>query len=272
MLNTTAEKAWANIGLDHVSHSQLSKPLPNFLFEYVYLNSRRKDMRPNCNMFCGTLAHDYIQAVAAKKQPLAAALKDARRQLSLYAPRDEADAKLKDQALEQIGDVVENGVGVTRELVIKNPEIERKITFELEGVAVPVLGYVDLIWENNFLEIKTKWRKKNGGAAPMPKVPSFNHTLQCAIYWKATGLHPRLLYVRDMNCVLFDSNNCESLTTENMERLLEYARQIAIQRQNLLRISTDFDFLKTIIPADWESMYWNIDPEYLVEAKNIWKL
>ena len=58
-----SEENFLKIGLDHFSPSQLLRPTPNWLFEYVYLSKdQRRSITVGENAAYGTAVHNGIQA------------------------------------------------------------------------------------------------------------------------------------------------------------------------------------------------------------------
>jgi len=58
-----SEENFLKIGLDHFSPSQLLRPTPNWLFEYVYLTKdQRRAITVGENAAYGTAVHNGIQA------------------------------------------------------------------------------------------------------------------------------------------------------------------------------------------------------------------
>ena len=51
------------IWMEHYSPSAIEKPLANWVFDYVYLGGRRRDIRVGAPAPAGGAAHDAIQAV-----------------------------------------------------------------------------------------------------------------------------------------------------------------------------------------------------------------
>lgn len=64
-----------------------------------------------------------------------------------------------------------------------------KIEHWMEGIDVPFIGYVDFLFENELLDLKTTLR--------LPSAPKPSHIRQVALYWAAREVKPSLLYVTD---------------------------------------------------------------------------
>lgn len=61
-----------------------------------------------------------------------------------------------------------------------------KIEAWVDGVSVPLIGYVDYAWPEWLFDLKAP--------AKMTTKPSASHVMQIATYWKATDRMPKLLY------------------------------------------------------------------------------
>jgi hypothetical protein len=176
---------------------------------------------------------------------------------------------------------IEQGVELLSE-GFAGAEAERKISCQLDGVSLPVIGFIDIINEQQgtFCEVKTKAPrkgqvKKDGSQgwvkASLPKKPEYNHLCQVAIYAHATGMIPSIAYVTDQEAVRFDPFNCEELSKEYLGYCLSEMRRTAITRENLLKISTDPKVLAGLVEPDFEHpFYW--DHQFKEEAKELWRI
>ena len=156
---------------------------------------------------------------------------------------------------------------------------EQRVEWQPEGVAVPIMGYVDMSQQEQgrFLEMKTKAPrqgavKKDGTRgwvkAMTPKQPEWTHIQQCAVYHKATGLEPNIAYISDHTVTVFTPENCDKLSPEAIEFAAEQMRNKALKRQNLLKFSTDPKVLASILEADFDHpFYWK--HQFRDEAKEL---
>lgn len=271
---------YKDAGLTHFSASQLNKPVANWIFDYLYLNyDRRRAIKVGYNAALGTNAHNAIQAVLCHGQSVEDAIKDAVMGLEFHdAPTSELSEK-RDKFIEILPDMVNNGVNLLAER-FGGAEDERRIELPLDGIDVPIVGFIDLIASDSFLEIKTKAArqgavKKDGTRSwtkgSLPSKPEFYHLSQVAIYWKATGLTPHIAYVAAHDAVLFSPDNCDELSQDYLEYCLEDMRGKAMRRQNLLKLSTDPKVLAGLVDPDFNHpFYW--DEETISEAKELWKI
>lgn len=266
-----------NAGLKHFSASQLNKPVANWMFNYVYLNNeQRKKIIVGENAAMGTAAHEAIQAILCHAQDIDSATSAALMSYDLHPANKSEEKRVKFR--EVLPAMITQGVDLMAEKFGGSQE-ERRIELELEGVVLPIVGYVDLYKDDCFAEIKTKAprqgaRKKDGTRgwtkALLPKEPAFEHVLQAAIYHKATGAEPNIVYVSADSGIIFNSDNCEKLSDDYLAYAMEEVRRKCILRQNLLAYSDEPKVLAGLLEPDFGSFWW--DDEYIAEAKKLWKL
>lgn len=268
-----------DLPLDHFSASQLNKPLGNWVFEYIYLTkAQRREIVVGMNAAYGTAVHGGIQAVVCAGQDSDAALEAALLDYDFH-PADD-DLK-RDKYRDLIPAAIEQGVELLSE-GFAGSEAEHKISCQIDGVELPIIGFVDIFNEKQgtFCEVKTKaprkgQLKKDGSQgwvkASLPKKPDYYHVCQVAIYAHATGMIPSIAYVSDQEAVRFDPFNCDQLCKEYLDYSLQDMRRRAITRQNLLKISTDPKILAGIVEPDFEHpFYW--EHQFKEEAKELWRL
>ena len=272
-----SEENFLKIGLDHFSPSQLLRPTPNWLFEYVYLNKeQRRSITVGENAVYGTAVHNGIQAFLVGNLDIEDAIDQALLDFDFNAAHEDAEKHIKYGTL--IPAAVELGCKHFAE--IKGAEAEQKIHLELPDVSIPLTGYIDLVHGDNLYEMKTKAPRKGqikkdgtrGWSKPaMPKEPDYNHLCQVAVYHAATGLNPNIVYISDSDIVHFDRDNCDKLSPESLEFCLYDLRRRALIRQNLLAISTDPKVLAGLVEPEFNHpFYWN--NQFIDEARTLWNL
>ena len=265
--------------LDHYSPSQLLKPMAIWMFNYVYLSKQqRRAMKVGYNAAFGTAVHGGIQTMLTIGTALDEAIESAYLSYDFHeAPESEPEEK-RDKFRELIPEAIENGVDLLAER-FGGAEEERRVEVSLEGIDLPVMGYIDLCASDAFCEVKTKAPrmgavKKDGTRgwtkAAIPAKPQFEHLCQVSIYQKATGLEPSLAYVSATGATLFTPDNCEELQPQYMAYCLEEMRGRAIRRQNLMKVSDDPKILAGLLDPDFQHpFYW--DDEFKEEARELWK-
>ena len=261
-------------GIEHFSPSQLNRPTANWVFEYVYLTKdQRRTITVGENAAYGTAVHGGIQSVLCAGNDVNTAVEHAVMEFDFHPADENADKRVHYRDL--IGTAIELGI---EELASwSKSEAEMRIEWQPEGLAVPIMGFVDMSqpFRGRLLEMKTKAPrqgavKKDGTRgwvkAPTPKEPEWSHIQQCAVYHKATGLEPNIAYISDHTVTVFTPENCEKLQEQAIEFAAEQLRQKALKRQNLLKISTDPKVLASILEADFDHpFYWK--HQFVDEAK-----
>lgn len=261
----------------HFSASACNKPPVNWMFDYVYLTrEQRKKIVVGWNAALGTAAHEAIQAVLCHGQSLEDATSQAIMGYELHGA-DQNDEKFE-KFKEVLPEMIEIGVETLAE-DFGGAQSEQKIELKLDGVVLPVIGYVDLSLDGKIAEIKTKApragaRKASGerswSKGSLPKEPSWEHVIQAAIYHKATQSEPNIVYVSHKDSIVYTPSNCDRLSEEALSYAIEEMRRKCILRQNLIAVSPDPRTLASIMEPDFNSFYWS--EEYMQEAKALWKL
>ena len=272
-------ESWAEQGITYMSHSQLEKPACLRLFEYRYLQDRRKDIPSGIPAVAGGAAHDGIQSVVCDGIVIEDAIMTAVERVQSHEPIDELDALKTAEYVEDVATIIQHGVealaGYDDTFVA-----EERISLHHPKLAQEIMGFVDLTGENSIVELKTKWntfgppRKDGTRGVRMAKVmdkPDPSHLRQVAIYWAATGKMPALIYITTQGAVTFNHENSDYMTVEALDYHFNQILHNAIVWENLLSISTDPQVLKYWIQPDWENFKWRFMPtEYLKLAKELW--
>lgn len=265
-----------SVGVYHFSPSQLNRPLANWMFEYVYLSKeKRREIVVGENAAFGTAVHTVIQAVTCHGQDINEAVEEAMTGYDFHPANFSQDKR--DKFRELIPAAATVGIDLLSPLFAGAQE-ERKIELTLDGVLVPVMGYVDLFKDGSLAEIKTKAPrqgavKKDGTRgwtkASLPKEPAWEHIMQAAVYWKATGATPNIAYVSSDDGVIYNPDNCDKMSEDVLNFAIEEIRRKAITRQNLLAVSTDPKVLAGLMEPDFNHpFYWG--HQFVNDAKELW--
>lgn len=265
-----------SVGVYHFSPSQLNRPLANWMFEYVYLSKeKRREIVVGENAAFGTAVHTVIQAVTCHGQDIDEAVEEAMTGYDFHPANFSQDKR--DKFRELIPAAATVGIDLLSPLFAGAQE-ERKIELTLDGVLVPVMGYVDLFKDGSLAEIKTKAPrqgavKKDGTRgwtkASLPKEPAWEHIMQAAVYWKATGATPNIAYVSSDDGVIYNPDNCDKMSEDVLNFAIEEIRRKAITRQNLLAVSTDPKVLAGLMEPDFNHpFYWG--HQFVNDAKELW--
>ena len=130
-------------------------------------------------------------------------------------------------------------------------------SLEVEGLAVPLIGFYDFEWEEQgvLTDLKT--------THALPSKISINHARQVALYRAARGdnLSARVTYVTSKKTATYE--------LENAREHVDALAKIALQIQNFLAISEDPMKLASIVVPDVDSFYFN-DPSIRQAAYDLW--
>lgn len=130
-----------------------------------------------------------------------------------------------------------------------------KIEKQLEGVAVPLIGFYDCYWADHgiLVDIKTTLR--------MPSEIKTNHARQVALY-KSTisdNLDARVTYVT--------GSGVKTYQLENHREHVNALHKIALTMQRFLALSTDPHELCALVCPDYEHFVWS---DARAAGKEVW--
>ena len=122
-------------------------------------------------------------------------------------------------------------------------EAEHKIECYFDGVDIPVIGYIDFLYPDSFMELKSTLR--------VPTQPSDNHIGQVSLYSEVKNLDGTLVYVGPSKAISFPIGG-------NMKKkALDKLRRNALSLQTFLSGINDIKSALDSLPlndADWR---WN---------------
>ena len=145
---------------------------------------------------------------------------------------------------------------------------------------MPIIGRLDYRRDQNFYELKTKWSrrgkiKKDGTRSfyktKCPETPQLSHVKQVAVYWKATGYKPHLVYASDVDFQIFHEGNCEQMKPKFLEEMLQEIRVAAIARQKIIKQSSTAQEASMLVQPQWDHFMWDMPGEWLSRAKDLWR-
>lgn len=273
-------------GITHWSFSSASQPNAKWVFNYVHRTpeDRRSDVVGEA-AYLGTAVHNTAQNILAHGQDFDSAIADG---IKLYKQENQAQYACEEivkqkKYCEVIPEMVRHLVDLLKQHGFTACEEEVKISCKLPGVNLDIIGYVDLVGDGIFTEIKTRAPVKTRtlkdgtqgwGKGRLPKdEPEKAHVMQAALYAYALKMTPSITYVSPEEAKIFTPFNCESLKRNNLKNALEDFRQRILLKQNLLRLSSDAKTLASITDPDWSHNFiWNIEPNLLKEAKTLWQI
>jgi len=133
------------------------------------------------------------------------------------------------------------------------------ITYHVEGLAVPLIGFYDMEWERHgvLTDLKT--------THALPSKISTNHARQVALYCAARGdnLDARVTYVTPKKAATY--------RLENQREHVSALEKIALSIQRFLSISDDPHYLASLLVPDVDSFYLS-DPRARQNAFDVWGL
>jgi hypothetical protein len=140
-------------------------------------------------------------------------------------------------------------------LPIRPNDHQHKVEIKLEGVGVPVIGYLDWLYADEVLDLKTTFR--------VPSAMSEPHLRQASIY-KTAHLNKRVrfFYVSDKKSEKY------TLTREQYDPAMRQITLAAQRLERFLSLSDDPLELASLIPHNSETFYFS-DPGAKAKAVEV---
>jgi hypothetical protein len=162
----------------------------------------------------------------------------------------------KEKESNALGDMVMTGL---KELRPYGPptSMQGKIEWNVEGLAVPVIGFYDFEWANHGILVDLKTTHK------LPSKISTNHARQVALYCACRGdnLDTRVAYVTPTKSATY--------RLENVREHVRALEKICLTIQKFLSISEDPYELASLVIPDVDSFYF-ADPLARQNAFKVW--
>ena len=213
------------------------------------------------------LGLDGYSPIQGKKQgmSLAQATKKGIDSYNTYQPRDWDDGKDReefDHFKEVVGEMAAFAVqGLKEHFGGLDFEGEYQRWHEDERIDVPTMLFQDYCGNGLQIDLKCSFPmrnplKKDGTRSwrnPKPKTePTAQQQMQQAVYWKATGNRPALLFVTPAGYHIASDENCDALKLDILEGVYEdvVARWLTIQ--NLMRAAN----------GNWKNLFGLVTPDY----------
>ena len=225
-----------------------------------------------------------------------------------YNPVNEKDEEKFQRYLETIPQTISQLEKAVETLGVRKKVVgENVVNFSDDRLILPIVGRTDLEYSledfyvaNSFLgsqvsgspfgllEIKTSWdrlgkMKVNGTRAfikpKVPLTPSRNHLMQVAFYKKAKpNYEARLVYVNKDEFKIFDKNNCQDLTDENLNNYYEELVRTFLRRERMLLKYQDYtdkekfitEIVQDVDPQFEHPYEWSIGEPFVRKAKELW--
>ena len=290
---------WVKLNkLNHHSPSQINAADDMWGYKYLYLTQEeRRNLPINSKMHSGVCIGDmgqyevgnYIWKFVKGKGLVKTEIPKTKKifekildKFDAYQPSTDEDKLSHQENKKGLALTFHQLKQALKEIGLKDPiECERSVSLELPGCQLPVIGRVDFEDENNFVELKTKWYKKNRprkdgtSSYSVPKIDEGymgwnEHILQVAFYYLATGKKPHLLVINPESYNIFTPDNCEDLKPENLKKLINKMRVVCKRREEIMeRHSGKTTWVEDIFP-DFDHFFWKGMGDHLTAAMRLW--
>lgn len=298
MEDITIPDYWLKYDLHHTSPAQSNQS--NGLWAGKYLcctHEERKKFKTKPILVAGNAAQLGINTtIIDKLDPKVAAeegLYQFKSQKHLFSDEQKIHHEKISEGMEQM---VLNGIAALKEIF---PKYEKqKIKSEtvawakMDGVALPMTGFMDFESKDIVVELKTKQRgkprelKKGGYSSSkgtLPEKPQDTHVNQTTFYKKATGKKVFIVYVNDVvpginpktnkeekGYVIFDESH-DALSRDAIDWAWETYRRKNIIRQNIVSTSNSLLEILSKIDPEFDDPFWDFGDEYVARCKQLWR-
>lgn len=229
---------------------------------------------------------DYNELIGQQEpSSMAEAVRSAMSQYDSHQPVDwdeGKDAEEFEAFRDTLPDIIENGVAAVNECFKQANLLEGEYQrwHNVEGLDVPVMLYQDFSAGGIQADLKVSLSlrnppKKDGTRSwriPKPRTePTWAQVRQQAVYWKATGQMPSLLFVTASGYYIANSQNCELLTESSLERAYAEVVRSWMTYQNLMKASHgSWRTLAGLIEPDFNEIARRYGSTWVDIAKQLW--
>ena len=279
-------------GLNHHSPSQLNKIDGAWSYEYLYLpQEQRRKLPGNSKMFAGVQMGSAGQMTIGDFEWHGTKKLEIKKYKSIfdkvlenfnaYIPVDEQDRNQHSINRKGLALTYEQMKTAFKEVGLKAPiDCERTVSMNLPGCQLPCIGRIDYEDQDNFIELKTKWRfRKKGKPGAAPSYPLYGikkdispeFLLQVAFYAVASGKKPHLVIVNEKEFKIFNQNNMEAFQPNNLKKIVSKMAMVALRRERLMeRHAGKATFVQDIEPTFDHPYYWNFGGDHKQQAMKLW--
>ena len=279
-------------GLNHHSPSQLNKIDGAWSYEYLYLTQEQRRKLPgNSKMFAGVQMGSAGQMTIGDFEWHGTKKLEIKKYKSIfdkvlenfnaYIPVDEQDRNQHSINRKGLALTYEQMKTAFKEVGLKAPiDCERTVSMNLPGCQLPCIGRIDYEDQDNFIELKTKWRfRKKGKPGAAPSYPLYGikkdispeFLLQVAFYAVASGKKPHLVIVNEKEFKIFNQNNMEAFQPNNLKKIVSKMAMVALRRERLMeRHAGKATFVQDIEPTFDHPYYWNFGGDHKQQAMKLW--
>jgi|TARA_R110000796_G_C14566692_1_gene435390 hypothetical protein len=234
------------------------------------------------------LGLDNYSPIQGQKKgiPIEEAIQKATTEFMTYQPRDWDDGRDMEDYQEiknHIAVMIHNSVNGLKEYfgdVQIEGESQRWV--EVDGIDVPTMLFLDYIGDGKQIDLKCSFPmrnplKKDGTRSwriPKPKTePTRQQVLQQAVYWKATGFTPGLLFVTADGYNIVTADNCRALSEDSLNEAWNEIVHRWMIIQNLLKAANgNWKTLFGLVQPDFATISQRHGGEILNIAKNAWRI
>lgn len=284
-------------GRKHVSASGATQPIDEHVLK-LYLRKEHKinfpfAARPRAGQIVQSIAdmalgvHDY-SPIYGPKEPMDIdeAISRGLTEFEFYKPREwdgGKDAEEYHHFKEVIPTMARYAVEGIREFykgVAFEGEYQR--LYNEEKLDVPVILFQDFTGAGRQIDLKCSLPlrnppKKDGTRTwrnPKPKTePTPLQTMQQAVYNKATGDEPGLLFVTPAGYNIVTAENCDALKPEALEATYQDVVQRWVVQQNLLKAANQsWSKLFGLVQPDFGQIAGRHGPDILKIARETWRV
>tara|TARA_R100000655_G_scaffold92605_1_gene133780 strand:- start:423 stop:1292 length:870 start_codon:yes stop_codon:yes gene_type:complete len=255
----------------HVSASGGTQPLDEYFLKLFISHNLDISFPPSAKMVAGNAVQRVVDLTLGfdfehnKKMSFDEALHIVQREYSFYKPRTYDDGKDAEEHAEikpHLLAMAYNASNGLHEYFGKQSfEGERKEYMDVDQLDVPVVYFIDYRSNNKMIDLKTSYPvrnpiKKDGTRTwrvPKPQTkPNTNRVIQQAVYWKATGLTPALLFVTAEGYEIATPETTELLSNESLEHHFNIVKQRWLVQQNIMKKSKSWREAFDMVQPDLE--------------------
>ena len=288
--------------INHHSPSQLNSADDMWSYKYLYLTQEQRRKLPiNSKMFCGVCLGDmgiltfgkYLWESKIGKGLVKVEIPPQRKifdkileKYNAYEPVDETDKAQHDVGRLGLAKSFQTLKEGLREINLTSPiECERSVALTFDGCILPTIGRIDFEDENNFVEMKTKHRKKNrprkDGTSnySLPKLDKGylgweEHISQVAFYYFANNekKKPHLFVMNEEEYRIYSPDNCDDLKPENLKKHLNKLTMVARRRERVMSNHAGKTTWHQDIAPDFNHFFWKGMGEHKDIAMKLWGL
>lgn len=284
-------------GRQHVSASGATQPIDEHVLK-LFLRKEHKlnfpfAARPRAGQIVQSIAdmalgvHDY-SPISGPKKPIDfdEAVRRGMTDFEFYKPREwdgGKDAEEYHHFKEVIPIMARHAVdGIEEFYEGVDFEGEYQRFYTEEKLDVPVILFQDFTGAGRQIDLKCSLPlrnppKKDGTRTwrnPQPKTqPTPQQIMQQAVYWKATGDTPGLLFVTPVGYNIVTAENCDALKPEALEETYQDVVRRWVVQQNLLKAANqNWANLFGLVQPDFGQIAGRHGPDILKIAREAWRL